>query len=100
MASGRFTDVNDAFLKTLGYSREEILGKTSADLGLFARVEEQQEVTEELLRGGRFVDRELEVICKDGSQRDVLFSGEIIRGQEKESILTVMVDITGLKRRA
>ncbi len=89
-----FTDVNDAFVKTLGYSREEIIGKTSADLDLFVRADQQQELVEQLQRSGRIAGCELEVRRKDGTLLDGLFSGEVIRSQGHEAFLTVMLDVT------
>ncbi|MDO8964046.1 MAG: PAS domain S-box protein, partial [Coriobacteriia bacterium] len=94
----RFTDVNDAFLRTLGYERDEIIGKTSAGLGLFASEAAQSDVAEQLKKNGRIVDCELQARCKDGSIIDGLFSGEIIRSQGRDCLLTVMVDITQRKR--
>ncbi len=35
LAEGRFIDVNDAFLQLTGYGREEVLGHTAEDLGLW-----------------------------------------------------------------
>ena len=39
--SGRIVDVNDAFLVKTGYERTEILGRTSQELGFFAKPEER-----------------------------------------------------------
>ena len=36
LADGRYLDVNEAFLRDSGHAREEVLGRTSAELGLFA----------------------------------------------------------------
>ncbi|MEI7732704.1 MAG: PAS domain S-box protein [Verrucomicrobiota bacterium] len=94
----RFFDVNDAFLKTLGYCRQEILGKTSAELGLFPRSEHQAEVADKLRTFGRLSDLELQVRCKDGTLVDGLFSGEIITNQSQQYFLTVMIDITARKQ--
>ncbi|MEI7815410.1 MAG: PAS domain S-box protein, partial [Coriobacteriia bacterium] len=98
MPGQTFTDVNDAFVEAVGYSREEILGKTRADLRLFVQPEKQQELAVQLLTQGRISDCELKVRRKDGTLIDGLFSGELIRSQERELFLTVMVDITALKR--
>ena len=32
---GAYVDVNETFLKTLGYLRDEVVGKTAGELGLF-----------------------------------------------------------------
>ncbi len=94
----KFFDVNDCFLKTLGYTRAEVVGRTSADLGLFVSAEQQAAAAERLLAEGRVVDLELQARAKDGTIRDGLFSGELISSQGREYLLTVMVDITDRKR--
>ena len=97
IADGRFTDVNGAFLKSLGYTSEEVIGKSSADLKLFAEPEKQQEIAEQLGTHRSFSDRELKVRCKDGTVIHGLFSGEVIQSGQQDYFLTVMVDITGRK---
>ena len=93
-----FREINDAFLKTIGYSRDEIIGKTSDELNLFPQREAQQAAAAELLAQGRLTDHELQVRCKDGTLVDGIFSGEIINLQGKHYLLTVMVNITERKR--
>ena len=94
LPDGRFTEANDAFLSTLGYSREEVLGHTPDELGLAVDLEQQRVAEEQLQAQGRASDRELKVRCKDGSILDGLFSGEIIESQGQQYSLTVMVDQT------
>ena len=98
VSAARFTDVNDAFLNTLGYSREEVLGKTSAELGLFVRPEEQRALAEQLKACRRIAHCELKVRCKDGAVLDGLFFGELIGNPGQDCFLTVMVDQTERKR--
>jgi PAS domain S-box-containing protein len=94
----RFSDVNQAFLKTLGFSREEVIGKTSMELGLWVEPESQTVMTQRLEKFGKVSDIELKVKRKDGMILDGLFSGEIVESQGKASLLTVMIDITGRKQ--
>ena len=94
----RFTDVNEAFLSALGYSREEVLGHTSEELDLFVEPEQQRAVAEQLQARGRARDRELKVRRKDGTVLDGLFSGEIIESQGQQYFLTVMIDQTEHKQ--
>jgi two-component system, sensor histidine kinase and response regulator len=94
----RFTDVNDALLKALGYTRGELIGKTAAELGLFPHAEQQATVANQLQAGGRLVDIEIQLRRKDGAILDGLLSGEVISSQGQQYFLTVMVDITDRKR--
>ena len=97
VAGGQLTDVNDAFLTTFGYTRDEVIGVTSVDIGLFVDQNEQRSMADELILHGRIAERELKVRRKDGTQLDGLFSGELIRSQQREHFLTVMTDITKIK---
>jgi len=94
----RFADVNSAFLKVTGYSREEIIGRTAAELCLFPEEEQQAHLTSQLQNDGRFSNCELQVRRKDGVILEGLFSGELINIQGRQYLLTVMIDITARKR--
>jgi PAS domain S-box-containing protein len=98
LEDGRFTDINDSFLHTLGYSREEIIGRTSDEMALFIQPEELLKTKRQLRTTGGIVDYEMKVKCKDGKVLDGLFSGEIIESQGEKCYLTVMIDITERKQ--
>jgi PAS domain S-box-containing protein len=98
LPSRAFSDVNDAFLDALGYSRSEIIGSTAASINLFVNLEQQRAVADILARDGRVSNFELQVRRKDGTIRDGLFSGEVISSQGRAYFLTVMIDITERKR--
>ncbi len=92
-----FFSVNAAFMKTTGYSEEEVLGRTTADLDMFPDVADHMAAAEKLLQDGRLENLELRVRRKDGKMRHGLFSGEIIQNQGEQFFLTSMLDITERK---
>ncbi len=94
----RFTEINDAFVNKMGYSREELIGNTSHALGLFADKEAQQYVADELARTGSVRNYEMKTRAKSGEIVDGLFFGELIKSQGKEYFLTVMVDLSERKK--
>ncbi|WP_319588471.1 PAS domain S-box protein [uncultured Desulfobulbus sp.] len=103
MALSNFTDncfveVNDAFVRTTGYAREEVLGKSSAELRLFFDSGKQDEVVVQLAAQGRVADCELQVRRKDGTILDGVFSGELVESHGQKSFLTVMIDQTDRRR--
>jgi PAS domain S-box-containing protein len=98
MPDERFVDVNDAWLKTMGYDKAEVVGRTSIDLGLLENPERKAAAARELEQTGRFSGLETKVRCRDGALLDGLFSGEIIRSQGRDYFLTVMIDLTARKR--
>jgi PAS domain S-box-containing protein len=93
-----FVDVNDAFLRLLGYSRSDVLGQTAEALNLFVQPEHQESVQNRLVSDSRITDQELQVRCRNGMIADGLFSGEMIENQGKRYLLTVMIDITLRKK--
>ncbi|MBK7141966.1 MAG: PAS domain S-box protein [bacterium] len=90
----KFIDVNDAFLKTIGYTREEVIGRNGDELNLFADPEQQQQAGRQLWETGRIAEIELRIRRKNGEILHGLFTGEMIISQGKQYFLTVMVDIT------
>ncbi|MBI9109555.1 MAG: PAS domain S-box protein, partial [Spirochaetales bacterium] len=97
LPDGKFIDVNQAFLNTLGYEKYEVLGSTSEELNIFVEPEKQKKLTEELAETGRFREMELKVSTKDGRILTGLVSGELIDNQYEQILLTVMIDITKQK---
>ena len=94
----KFLDVNNAFVKRLGFKRAELIGKTSAELGLFPNPESRDRVTNELREQGGVNGVEMSVRTKNGELLDGLFSGEIIDNQGQRVFLTVMIDLTAQKQ--
>jgi PAS domain S-box-containing protein len=89
-----FVEVNDAWLQATGYSREDVIGRTSADLGLFPDPEGQRALAAELRETGRLHNARLRVRTKDGRLLDGVFAGQLIKSQGTSYFLTVMVDDT------
>lgn len=93
-----FHDVNDAFLRALGYTADEVVGRSAADLGLFVDQAAQDRISEQLRDHGSVRGVELQVRAKDGRLLDGLFSGDLIHSQGTVWFLTVMIDITERQR--
>ena len=89
-----FTDVNDIFLHKTGYTRDEIIGKTSEDLNLFFHPEKHLEAADELEKNGFIHNLELQIRTKSGHPLHGLFSGDIVETQGKKFFLTLMIDIS------
>jgi PAS domain S-box-containing protein len=94
----KFTEVNDAFVAGVGYSREELIGHTASELGLFANPEDARRIMESLQRDGRITTIEVKIRAKDGHLLDGLFSAEIIDSQGQLYLVSVVVDISERRR--
>ncbi len=94
----KLMEVNESWLNTLGFSRDEIIGKTSAELGLFVDQEKQQEFAKILHEQGAVRDVELQVRKKDGTKLEGIFSGITVESQGRHYLFSAMLDITYRKR--
>ncbi|MDD5678437.1 MAG: PAS domain S-box protein [Kiritimatiellae bacterium] len=98
LKDGRFREVNDAFLTTLGYSREEIVGKTAVELGLYVNPDDRQKLLQAATQTERPRNVEIQFRDKDGTVHDGLFSAEIISVNNEKCWLMSITDISALKR--
>ncbi|MCX8027081.1 MAG: PAS domain-containing protein [Thermodesulfovibrionales bacterium] len=89
-----FIDVNKAFEKIFGYSREEVIGKTAKELNLWANPYDREAVIEEIMKTGKLSNREIKIKTKSGDIITVLVSAERIVMDDKECLLYVSRDIT------
>lgn len=92
--SSKIVDINKAFTEKLGYSKDEVIGKSNVELNLFFNPEERTKAGHLLNQQGFLKNMELMIRCKNGTILNGLFSGEVIESQGKNYFLTVMVDIT------
>ena len=61
LSDGQFADVNDAFLGLFGYTREEVIGQSPLELGMWANPEDRAKMLEILQEQGRIQDFETQV---------------------------------------
>ncbi len=92
--TGVFLEVNDTFLDVTGYSREEVIGKSSKNLNLYADREQRDAILHEIIEKGDSRDNEVEIRTKDGKRRIGVFSADKITIKDQEYLLAVMNDIT------
>ncbi len=89
--TGRYVYVNDRFLKTVGYAREEVIGKTAIELGLMV---DRTWLTRVLSQRGRITRKQLQFRLRSGDVRVGLFNAEVIRLDSEDLILSTVSDIT------
>jgi PAS domain S-box-containing protein len=95
---GTLIDVNDAFVRISGYSREEVLGRTSVELDLWSNPEDRDRYVAALRDTGRVQGFEAPYRTQSDETRICLVSGEFIEMHGEQCILGVIHDITERKR--
>ena len=98
MDEGRFIEVNDYFLRTFDYKREDVIGKTVLDLNIYADPEQRNSFIQLLKTQGFVREFETQVRGRNGEIRNGLLSVEMIELQGKKYLLTVVSDITEHKK--
>ena len=98
LEDGFYVDVNEAFLRTTGYQRQEVIGKSSRELGIWVHPEKRAEMLETLRKEGAVRNMEVEFRMKSGEIRNVLWSAEVIDYGEEKCLIAVTRDITSRHR--
>lgn len=95
LQDGIYVDVNEAFLNITGYSRHEVVGKSSVSLGIVTD-EYRNIMKQRLLEKGRIENYELSFVTKDKKIRSLMCFAEIISVDGEQKLLTIAHDITEL----
>jgi len=98
LADGRFIDVNEEFVQATGFSREEVLGRRPAELGLWAHQQDFWDFLQQLNAVETVRNLETEFRLRDGKVFPFLFSASVMELGGRPSILSIARDIRSLKQ--
>lgn len=90
----RNCEVNEAYQQSTGYSRSEVIGKSSLSLGLWKCAEDRKSTIDRLLAQGSLHGHRQVFETKTGERLITLLSAEIIEFGDKPCVLLVVEDIT------
>jgi PAS domain S-box-containing protein len=96
-ANNSFVDINDAFVRGTGYSREEVIGKSPESLGIYVDADTREQIQAELRNGSEVSAREIRFLKKDGEIRTCLFSVAVMTMGGRPYTLSSIEDITRRK---
>jgi PAS domain S-box-containing protein len=91
---GRFIDVNEEYLKLFNATREEVIGHTAFELGIWFNSDDRNRLVQLLKDGGSARNQVLRVRNRVGEILDVLSSAEAIKLQGEDCILILSQNIT------
>ena len=98
LSDGRIVDVNSALVNMVGYSREESIGRTSREVGVWICPEDRDRFVEGIRSRGRVEGIELRIRKKSGGEGIVLGSAGLISLAGEAHLLGMGLDITERKR--
>ena len=94
----RYIEINDAFLSLTGYSREEVIGRNSLELGLWMDAETKTHVNHEIATAGEAQDVPVRLRTKSGEIRDAIYSAAMVFLGGVPHVVAQVLDITERKR--
>ena len=98
VAEGRFFDVNEGFSRLTGYTREEVIGRTTLELGMWADPSQRAIVLQEIREQGSLHNREGQLRTKSGEIRSLMISVHPIQLGATPCLIYLAHDITERKR--
>ena len=94
LADGIFVDVNEAFERTTGYSRREIVGRRAVEMKVWDSENERRAFVAALAEHGRVRDMDVRWRIRSGETRLGRVSAEMIEVNSEPCIISVIQDVT------
>ncbi|HEX6736058.1 MAG TPA: PAS domain S-box protein [Azonexus sp.] len=91
---GIYLDVNRRYAEMLGWTAEQLLGRSSAEFGLWPTPADRQRWLDQLLASGSLPDYQTEWLHRNGSPIAVSISAEIVSLGNRRCVLGFVLDIS------
>jgi len=98
LEDGMYISINPGFTSILGYTEDEIIGKTSVEYNIWDNIEDRQRLVTGLRKNGKVTNLEAAFRTKGGDVRYGLMSASVIDLDGVPHILSLTRDITDRKR--
>src|SRR5664279_1144581 len=97
--TGQYVDVNETFCRSLGYTKDEIIGHTSDDIQIFADIEDSNKYIKLISKLKSIKGYPVTLKTKTGEEKDYLFSADTVPLENEIYLLTIFTEINTLKDR-
>jgi len=96
--SGRFIEVNDAATRIFGYSRDELIGKSTIELGIWRNKEDRDRLIDQVRKHGKVTQFEVLNWRKSGELYNALVNADTISIGNVPYLIAIIRDITDRKK--
>jgi two-component system, cell cycle sensor histidine kinase and response regulator CckA len=97
-SDGVYLDVNDVFLREFGFRREEVIGRTATDLGLWLSPASRSDMLGMLEEHGAFYHEDVRLRRRSGGLLEGSFSAVPLTVDGIDCLLVQVVDTTARRR--
>lgn len=94
---GTFLEINDSYTPVMGWTRDELQGKTTRTFRIWRHEHDREEFVKKLNQFGVVKNLEAEFIAKDGHIVTALVSANLMELNGETCVLSVIRDITAQK---
>jgi len=98
LSDGRYIDVNPAFESLTGWPRDEAIGRTALELGLWPSAADRERMVSHLRERGSLRNYDLRIRLRSGELRDLIAEVERLRYHDDDCLLLSAVDISERKQ--
>ncbi len=98
VADGRLLQVNEEFLRIFGYSRGEVIGRTTLELGFWFDPKDREQVIADAVQAGTLQDVELRMRSKSGHPLVLRSSFHVSETEGRALLLSTFTDVTAHER--
>ncbi len=98
LEDGVFLDVNESWLALSGYSRDEVVGRSSREIAFWSTAEGEAEFVRMLREKGSFRAQEAVLVKKSGAPFTAEITAHVLDMHGEKVVLAAAVDITERKR--
>lgn len=98
LADGLLVDVNETYLRFFEFTRQEVIGHTSAELNIFTSPDERKKLANILEKKGQVRNVDISFKTKTGKIFDAIISIDQTKAVDQIYVISTIVDITERKR--
>jgi PAS domain S-box-containing protein len=94
LSDGLFRDVNQSFERQTGYSRDDVIGRTREQIGIWMDAEDLSAIATDIQSGRPVVSREMRYRTKADALASAIYSADIILFHGEPCVLSASIDVT------
>ena len=98
LKGGMVLDINRSCAEGLGFEKDQIVGKSVYDLGVYGNIHERDKIIQALIKGSTPINCEMTIKTKHGEGVDLLVFATLLDVGKEKCVLSVMQDMRDRKR--